>query len=258
MKTYRNFIWKNALEYLSERVDIDILRQYMSHSDDSKPESFSEIYLRLLKSLTNKRNMPNSIGDVERLKSIFWGFDHKKTLEAYSDWQSLLQEIRVKINPSSVIDENNSHNYWVIFCKGALSSATWLNRFSTLEEFSSYVDDFDQSPNTRPALPFLMGEEIFGYGFALACDFLKESGFSNFSKPDIHLIDIFSGLGISTKAPIDIFRTVSLMAKEVGETPYAIDKVFWLIGSGKLYDHNESFKTDKFKFVEQVKAKWVL
>ena len=223
---------------------------------DQPAMSFSEIYLRLLQSLINKRGMPNSIGRIEELRPIFYGFDHQKTLQVYPTWEELFTTIKTHQKPKSRMDKANPHNYWVIFCRGSLSTANYLSRFSTPTEFLEYVHDFDKNPNTRPALPFLMGHEIFGYGFALACDFLKEIGFDNYSKPDQHLIDIFSGLGISDESQLEIFRTVTLLATEVGETPYAVDKAFWLIGSGRLYRNNLTFQTDKKEFVRQVKENW--
>lgn len=256
MKAYRRFIWRNALQYLSERADMDLVREHMADSAHPKPKTFNEIYLRLLKSLINKRGMPNSIGDIERLQPLFFGFDHQKTLQEYKDWESLFKEIKTQINPTSTMRKSDPHNYWVIFCRGSLSAATYLTRFATPKDFLGFINDFDQNPNTRPALPFLMGYEIFGYGFALACDFLKESGFANYSKPDTHLIDIFSGLETSDKEPLNVFRVVTLLAEEVGETPYAVDKAFWLIGSGKLYLHDKTFKTDKFEFIKQAKEQW--
>jgi hypothetical protein len=154
------------------------------------------------------------------------------------------------------MDKTNPHSYWVIFSKGAMSGAKYLDRFDALEDFLQYVQDFDEKLTTRPALPFLMGHEIFGYGFSLACDFLKELGFSNYAKPDTHLIDIFSGLDVSSKAALDVFRAVSLLADEVEETPYAVDKAFWLIGSGNLYLNNAKFRTSKKEFIEEVRNEW--
>jgi thermostable 8-oxoguanine DNA glycosylase len=101
-----------------------------------------------------------------------------------------------------------------------------------------------------------MSEEIFGYGFSLACDFLKELGFTNYVKPDVHLIDIFSGVGLSSKHVLDIFQTASQIANDVNETPYAVDKAFWLIGSGNLYLVGKRFKTNKTQFIDKVIYDW--
>ena len=84
----------------------------------------------------------------------------------------------------------------------------------------------------------LLSQEIEGFGFALSCDFLKELGYINFPKPDVHLRDIFTALGLCEDKPDDykLFKAVIRLAENAGVTPYNADKVFWLIGSGYFYD----------------------
>jgi len=90
----------------------------------------------------------------------------------------------------------------------------------------------------RPALPMLIALEIEGVGFPLACDFLKENGYRNFAKPDVHIKDIFTRLGLArSRNDYEVFSSVVRVALNVGETPYCVDKLFWLIGSGNFYDH---------------------
>jgi hypothetical protein len=262
MRIFREFVWNCALTYLKQRADENILREHMIPEGSETLKSTTDIFHRLLDSLSNRQGMPNSIGDVRRLNPIYFGFDAKKTINSYNNsWQALYENIEKnasELNISSRMDKSNSHNYWVIFCKGSLSAANYIDGFETAEEFYKYVNDFDSNVNTRPALPFLMGHEIFGYGFALACDFLKEIGFTNYSKPDVHLTDIFSGLKLCDESPLNVFRTISLMASEVNETPYAVDKAFWLIGSGSLYRNNLKIRTDKHEFVRIVQDQWRL
>jgi hypothetical protein len=89
-----------------------------------------------------------------------------------------------------------------------------------------------------PALPLLLAQEIEGFGFALACDFLNGLGYENFSKPDVHVKDIFGGLGLCAEGAGDyeVFRAVGRLARNAGVTPYNADKLFWLVGSGYFYD----------------------
>ena len=257
MKEYRVHIWREANKYLGQRVDMFIVREYMSLSERQIPKTIGQAYRVLIDSLKNRQGMPNSIGNLNRLSGVLCEFDPKAVLAQYSnDWGSLFDAVKHQIQPESRMDKNNNHNYWVIFCKGCLSAAMYFNRFDTVSDFLRYVQDFDANPNTRPALPLLMGEEIFGVKFALACDFLKEIGFSNYSKPDTHLTDIFTGLGLCNDTPLDVFRSVTEMSTEVHETPYAVDKMFWLIGSGNLYNHNKTFQTDKGEFVRLTRSKW--
>jgi thermostable 8-oxoguanine DNA glycosylase len=40
----------------------------------------------------------------------------------------------------------------------------------------------------------LISREVKGIGFPLACDFLKEMGFTGFAKPDVHIKTIFKAV----------------------------------------------------------------
>jgi thermostable 8-oxoguanine DNA glycosylase len=85
----------------------------------------------------------------------------------------------------------------------------------------------------------LLSQEIDGFGFALACDFLKELGFINFAKPDVHVKAIVKGLNLSLQGANDytVFKAVARIAASCGTTPYDVDKLFWLVGSGRFYAH---------------------
>jgi hypothetical protein len=259
LRMLRRLAWDRALSYLAGRADLAVVRKRMI--PNRAPKGFAGVhgvYWTFLASLSSPQGMPNSIGDIGRLDGVLFGFDHVRTFKAYPSWEPLFDAIRRSVSPESRMDKRNKHNYWTRFCKGAVSGAGYFSRFGSLAEFRSYVADFARNLSTRPALPLLMGEEIFGVKFALACDFLKEAGFADYCKPDVHLLDIFSGLGICERSPLDVFRQVTAMAEEVGETPFAVDKVFWLIGSGRLdpYDKRYDFGTDKHEFVAMVLREW--
>ena len=119
------------------------------------------------------------------------------------------------------------------------------------------MDFFDEDERARPALPTLLEKEIDGFGFALACDFVKELGYENFSKPDVHVKDIFWALGLSPWGTNDyeVFKAVARVARNVNVTPYNVDKLFWRIGSGYFYDdpdigNNGRIGSRKKQFIE--------
>jgi hypothetical protein len=84
----------------------------------------------------------------------------------------------------------------------------------------------------------LLSNEIEGFGFALSCDFLKELGYINFPKPDVHLRDIFTALKLCPAKCDDykLFKAIVRVANHANVSAYNTDKVFWLIGSGYFYD----------------------
>lgn len=72
----------------------------------------------------------------------------------------------------------------------------------------------------------------------MACNFLKEMGYVNFPKPDVHLRDIFTALNLCQDKADDyqLFKAVVQLAAHANVSAYNADKVFWLIGSGYFYN----------------------
>ncbi len=111
--------------------------------------------------------------------------------------------------------------------------------------------------HTRIALPLLISEKVSGIGFTLACDMLKELGYVNYPKPDAHLMDVLSELGLCEHELLPTFETAVTMAEVCEETPYKVDKVFWLICSGRFYKEeaeNGKIKPLRKKFIDEVKG----
>lgn len=249
-------------EYLLRRPEItkDILEHYLTLWKLRKPKSLNELCRNMIDHAQNRRGMPNSIGDTNNLKKILFDFNPDKIKQKYRDWKSLFEHIeKSDYKPSGRMEKDNSHNYWVIFTKSIMSISNYLSRFKTFDDFKKYVETFiSDNPDIRLAFPLILKEEIFGYGFALACDFTKENVSPKFIKPDTHIKDIFVGVGLCDKDDNDfnIFRKVIDYCKEIKEEPYAVDRLFWLIGSGKLFKTEKRqdevpFKTKKFEFIEE-------
>lgn len=201
----------------------------------------SEIYKRILESAQNA-NMKagvigRSIGGVDKLAPVLNGFDPSFVVKTYSFWEEIFEKIKHEIRPIGKM-RDTSRSIWPQFCRSIQSAAKFVDQFSTSEDFYDWVKLFDGDNRARVALPMLLASEIEGIGFALACDFLKEIGFVNFAKPDVHIRDIFKGLGLCSQKATDyeIFKAVIGMAANAGVTPYNADKLFWLIGSGYFYD----------------------
>ena len=208
----------------------------------ARPETVTGLYERILESAQNA-NMKAGviggfIGGVNRLGQVLCNFDPPMILEKYSAGsEGLLDDIVTQLKPRGSI-RRTPRSLWPKYCQTILSSAKFLSQFSSAEDFYSWVDFFDKDERARPALPMLLGQEIDGFGFALACDFLKELGYENFSKPDVHVKDIFYAVGLSPYRVSDyeVFKAVDRVARNVGVTPYNVDKLFWLIGSGYFYE----------------------
>lgn len=206
-----------------------------------KPTSKKGIYQRILESAQNA-NMKagvigRAIGGVEKLSVVLEGFDPRAVMDKYrGDWEVILDDIVKRLKPRGEV-RRTPRSIWPHYCQTILSAASFVEQFASALDFFSWVDFFDRDDRARASLPMLLSREIEGFGFALSCDFLKEMGYVNFPKPDVHLRDIFTSLGLCKAKPDDyqLFKAVIRVAGHAGVSAYNADKVFWLIGSGYFY-----------------------
>ncbi|HQO21115.1 MAG TPA: hypothetical protein PLA03_12260 [Acidobacteriota bacterium] len=236
-----------AKEYLPNRniagVTATLVEKYLNPlSLNPKPTSKEAIYQRILESAQNA-NMKagvigKAIGGVQRLSSVLEGFNAKAVLDKYAgDCEAILDDIVEKLKPKGEI-RRTSRSIWPHYCQTILSAANFIDQFSSASDFFGWVDFFDRDERARASLPMLLSREIEGFGFALSCDFLKEMGYINFPKPDVHLRDIFTALSLCSEKSDDyqLFKAVIRVAGHADVSPYNADKVFWLIGSGYFYN----------------------
>jgi hypothetical protein len=210
-----------------------------------RPMTKQGLYQRILESAQNA-NMKagvigRSIGGVGNLAVVLHEFSPDNVLEEYgNDWQRVLEDIVRTVKPRGQI-RMTPRSIWPHYCQTILSAAAFVQQFGTAEDFFAWVDFFDHDDRARASLPMLLSHEIEGFGFALSCDFLKELGYVGFPKPDIHLRDIFTALGLCQKGDDDyqLFKAIVRVARNANVTPYNADKAFWLIGSGYFYDHHD-------------------
>jgi hypothetical protein len=240
-------IYHLAKDYLPSLKITDVtavlVEKYLNPlSLNPKPTTKEAIYHRILESAQNA-NMKagvigRAIGGVEKLAPVLEGFNAKAILVKYAgDCDSILDDIVEKLNPNGEV-RRTSRSIWPHYCQTILSAANFIEQFSSASDFFRWVDFFDKDERARASLPMLLSREIEGFGFALSCDFLKEMGYINFPKPDVHLRDIFTALSLCPNKSDDyqLFKAVIRVANHAGVSPYNADKVFWLIGSGYFYN----------------------
>ncbi len=255
-------LYQFGYKYLVEncKIETERLDYYLNFWKYRQPATIEELCKNMIDHAKNRRDMSNSIGELQHLSEVLFNFNPQRILARYSNWEVLFDEINLKVKTPGRMEKNNPHNYWVIYCKSILSIAVFLTRFKSVENFRKYSNQFLTGDlDLRLALPLIIKEEIFGYQFALACDFIKENVSPEFIKPDTHIRYIFTETGICKKgdSDFDIFRHGIKYCQEIEIMPYNVDRLFWLIGSGDLFKtpkfSRKRFKTDKKKFVEKFK-----
>ena len=231
-------IYNAARDYLDsiKPKGVDLEEYYRGDRRDYS--SLTDVFIQLIASAQNYQRMPNVIKFNERrdrIAELTSGFDYQLIKDVSPD--DLYQTFRSEFNPGGA---DSNRNCWHKWSKSVVDSAKFVSEFSDVDDFEEFVNRFSYNVSTRMALPLLISQKISGIGFALACDALKELGFTNYPKPDVHLMDVFSALGLSEDNPISTFEAIVRMSdhcKAVNSdvTPYKVDKIFWLICSGRFY-----------------------
>ncbi|MBN1392550.1 MAG: hypothetical protein JW947_07085 [Sedimentisphaerales bacterium] len=243
-------------------VTADIIEEYINpKSLRPKPKTKNGLYRRILESAQNAGMKPKviggAIGGIDKLSLVLYGFNPRKVLRKYDDWKPLFVQIKRQLKPIGKV-RGTSRGEWPKYCKTILSAASFVEQFKSAKDFYKWVEFFDKDDRSRASLPMLIDQEIEGIGFALSCDLLKELGYANFPKPDVHLRYIFTKLKLCDNKVnnYQLFKAIVRLAKNAKVSPYNTDKVFWLIGSGKFDNHPEiKIKRRKKEFVKYAYSK---
>lgn len=230
----------------------EILKQYLI--DQSKYNTLNDANRRLVQSMSNRNMMASVIAFDKRsteIDKLLFGYDPKQIVNNYHNGDILLEEF-VKKFPE--IDVSRKWNLWQQFSDWIISWSRFMSVFKDKEEFDTFVKRFSLNIYTKASLPMLLEKEIKGFWFALACDFLKELWYRDYPKPDVHLIEIFYQTGLCvSKQPYDVYKSIIEMCEIVWEDAYTVDKIFWLIGSWRMYLHNISLGQNRDKFISLIK-----
>jgi len=232
--------------------------------EQSKPQDLNALYKRLCDTAQNRQMSANvigkSIGGIDNLKSLLFDFNPIQVAKEYGkdDSSRLLERIVGKLNPVGKI-RTTPRSIWPQYCSTLIDSAHFLKGFENSEAFYTWADFFANNEKAKPALPLLISIEIRGIGFPLACDFLKEIGYTNFGKPDTYIKKIFSALKLidseeksTLKQDYEAFKAIDKIAQDCNVSSFVVDKVFWLIGSGKFYETGFNIGRNSKEFLEEV------
>lgn len=198
-------LYKSAVDFLLSfnTITNEDINKHLQ-SEFTKPNDLKIIYNRLCKSAQNKQMstkvIGKAIGGVDKLKPVLYNFEPHEVANNYKkdEASKLLSTIIKQLKPSGQIPTTN-RSLWPQYCQSIIDSAHFLKTFSTANDFYKWADFFANDLRAKPALPLMISIEITGIGFPLACDFLKEIGYKEYCKPDVHLKDIFKALKSLTR-----------------------------------------------------------
>ena len=229
----------------------------------NKLENLNDAYYKLLCSAINRNHMENTIGNIKELKQYLFDFDPKKVFDEYKNWEEICDVFIEKHDKGGFINKEKGNSHWVMFFRSAYDGAKFLSKFIDLDDLKNYINEYLKYKEVNEELyvenmiklVYEISEQIIGFGFALTCDFIKEHFSTDFIKPDTHIKEIFISLGLCPKNAndIEIFKLVYKFSKEAGITPYSVDKLFWIIGSGRFDILETTIKTNKDEFIQNIK-----
>ncbi len=250
-------LYIGAYDFLKQRMGKEALEHKLNHYRQYRAETMQDVFWHMLNSLTNKVGMRATIGDIDPLGAFLFNFDPYQTYAHYNDdWRKLFKIIKNNHTPPGPMKMKKENSFWAIFCKGILSGAEFLTTFDSFESFDKFVFSFSFNDISIAGLPILIDNEVYGMGFPLACDFLKELGYRNYGKPDTHTITILYEIGVApSRSVYDIFKTMVKVAKANDQTTVIVDYILWLIGSGKYVGENETIVRQKQAFIQEIKPK---
>lgn len=250
-------IYQATAEYLKSIApeNIDIESYFIG--DNIKANSLKDVFIQFIGSAQNYQQMPNVIRFDKRraeIGKLLSDYDIA-TVSTYSP-DELYASFRKAF---SVTSTDSKHNSWYKWSCSIVDSAKFLKQFKDFSDFDRFVRCFDYNAVSQIALPLLIQSQVKGIGFALACDLLKELGYVNYPKPDIHLLDVFTAIGLCENNQMSVFMAVRQMADDCEAvdptaTPYKVDKTFWLICSGYFYKDQVRIKRHKQELIDYLKT----
>jgi hypothetical protein len=232
-------LYESAVAFLLARIPDANPRGILSADNADLSALFRRILLSAQNANMKAGVIGGSLGGFDNLGKALFNFDPIEVGTAFKgEPERLLRHILKVARPRGKI-RTTSRSIWPKYCTTILSASIFVAQFKDGADFRAWANHLYSDERTMAALPLILSEEIEGIGYPLACDFLKELGYFNYGKSDVHVREIFSGLGLCTHnaSPYQIQRAITRVAKATGAMPYDVDKVFWLIGSGKFYKH---------------------
>lgn len=245
------FNWINRDETENENGYWDVmLKLVLSGNTDKDQSGLYEILCGFNVEKLSKSS-PNALLDKFRERA-------KENIKRYNDEQWQLVDVK-KFSPKSynykAFEEGNKlfsnlSRCIVQACNNVQArggSGIWLNSLD--EKLGCENNDIER--NIKSVIDEIGIENWAGYGPALTQDFFKDMGFSSFGKADTHLINVLNALFI----PLDpeheeksVQEFLNEMASKIGTNMTAshIDKIIWLLRSGRFYKHSSlGYKLDE-------------
>ena len=231
-----SLIYNTAKKYLYEIKPAAITDEEMEkeYFDIKKFSSMADILKRMLSALSEHSyaSIINYNKRKDAFQEIFFNYDIYEIIKSYTP-ETLISRFEEMLS----LNVQRPNSIFAKYAKTAINACEFLSDFADEKAFDKYVQQYLSSVDEKIKLANLLASKIYNCGFTLACNCLKDLGYTGFAKPDTHLISIFHAFSLCENKPESVFRAILKMADIVGDTPFNIDRIFWLIGSSYFYKH---------------------
>ena len=246
------------VEQKPDRITEEEVIEYLN-GDGIKTTTMKDVLERLCITLQNYQGMKNYIGYFTRnkdaIKRTLFDFDIMRSYVAYPKTETLYNAFI-----TNGCDMKKSQNSWIKYCKAIINGLKWLKQFRDFHSFDRFIKSYDKLEFELIYMLSNLDQKFVG--FALACDLIKELGYKNYSKPDIHIEQILnakkcSELNVSPKHKLVnqhiTFLELKAIAEDCNVSDYHLDKLLWTLSSGHFHGPiNHKFKPLKKELLEML------
>ena len=237
----REFLFRESPQEITEQI----IQGYLDPGESEDAVfTLPRIYEKALEAAMNSNINAKVVGSVltgnaGKLHDILLDFCPRKVFQKYNSREELLLGTFLQLIEDKEDINLTSKGPWPRFCKTVISAAEFFSQFEDGEDFFRWAGQFIGDFRAVPALPLLLGKEVYGMGFTLACDFLISIKLESYCIVDTTVKGLLVSAGLLDPGA-DGFKTlkaISRIAQHNDTNPYTVDKVFWLIGTGYFYNH---------------------
>jgi len=215
-------LYREAYNFLA-RVDDNDLEAKLICPITTRAKSLKDLYRRLLNALTTKK-INEAIGNVDCLSEPFLDFNPVKVQARYGENHDQL---------SGKICSNGNVEIIKPFCDSALWGAALLSNIGSARTFHRFVEKFLNSQMSFAVLPLLLQEEVKGLTFPMACEFLSDSGYPDYVKPNPKIKQLLFDIGaIYDRDNYELLKFMKEVADCNDTSPWTVNQIFRLISAG--------------------------
>ncbi len=229
-------------EIVPDNIDIS------SYFNPIKKNNIRDIFYQFCGNLQDYNMMPSVIGFLRSdrtnmFKDIFYDYDYKKVIEVYNA-DSLFEKF---CDVFPVKNRDSKNNLWRRYAKSVIDAGYYLDKYKTADAFNQHIEKYAGNFD----IVYDMSKNISGMGFALACNMVKDLGFTDYAKPDTHTKDVIEAMGYASD-DITVIKAIQDIAVANGDTAFNFDRMIWLVCSGYYFNDNIRIGSHKKELISRI------